>query len=53
MVSVDNNHDTGSKTLLDGFVLPSGASRTAQLELNDTLGNVFNHHNVAPFIYGN
>jgi uncharacterized protein (DUF1800 family) len=50
MVAVNSNHDTGSKTLLDGLVLPGGASRTALLDLTDALADIFNHHNVAPFI---
>jgi uncharacterized protein (DUF1800 family) len=50
MVAVESLHDTGSKTLLDGFTLPGGASRTAEQDLADALGNVFQHHNVAPFI---
>jgi uncharacterized protein (DUF1800 family) len=50
MVAVNNNHDTGAKTLLDGRVLPAGANRTAQLDLTDALAAIFNHGNVAPFI---
>jgi uncharacterized protein (DUF1800 family) len=50
MVAVNSLHDTTAKTLLDGFVLPGGSSHTAQMDLNDALANVFNHHNVAPFI---
>jgi uncharacterized protein (DUF1800 family) len=50
MVGVNSVHDTGAKTLLDGKVLPAGANRTAILDLNDALADVFNHHNVAPFI---
>jgi len=50
MVAVNSNHDTGSKTLLDGLVLPGGAGRTARLDLTDALADIFNHHNVAPFI---
>lgn len=41
-------HDTGSKTLLDGRVLPAGQS--ARQDLADALDNVFNHPNVAPFV---
>jgi uncharacterized protein (DUF1800 family) len=43
-----NYHDTGPKELLNGVVLPGGQS--AQKDLSDTLDNVFNHPNVAPFI---
>ena len=41
-------HDTGSKTLLNGVVAPSGLSARADLEL--ALDNIFNHPNVGPFI---
>jgi uncharacterized protein (DUF1800 family) len=41
-------HDTGSKRLLRGTVLP--ANQTAQKDLADALDNIFNHPNVAPFI---
>jgi uncharacterized protein (DUF1800 family) len=48
MVSVDAQHDTGSKTLLNGQVLAAG--RTAQQDLDDALANIFNHPNLPPFI---
>jgi len=48
MEAYDPNHDTGSKTLLNGQVLPAG--QTAAKDLNDALLNVFNHPNVGPFI---
>lgn len=48
MVAVENNHDTASKTLLNGAVLPAG--QTALKDLNDAIDNIFNHANVAPFI---
>ena len=41
-------HDTGSKMLLNGVVLPAGQSGTQ--DLDDALDNVFNHPNVGPFI---
>src|SRR5205823_2803952 len=48
MVNNDNpNHDTGSKTLLNGQVLPAG--QTAAKDMDDALHNVFNHSNVGPF----
>ncbi|MGI8995713.1 MAG: DUF1800 domain-containing protein [Pyrinomonadaceae bacterium] len=43
-----NNHDTGSKTLLNGVVLPAGQNATQ--DLNAALDNIFNHPNVGPFI---
>jgi uncharacterized protein (DUF1800 family) len=43
-----SRHDAGSKTLLNGVVLPAGQSVTK--DLNDVIDNVFNHPNVAPFV---
>ncbi len=48
MVPYEANHDTTSKTLLNGLVLPAG--QTAALDLKDALDNIFSHPNVAPFI---
>jgi len=48
IVTNENNHDTGSKTLLDGAVLPAGQNSTQ--DLNAALDNIFNHPNVGPFI---
>ncbi|MFK7993145.1 MAG: DUF1800 family protein [Granulosicoccus sp.] len=41
-------HDNGSKTLLNGAVIPAGLSPTE--DINAALDNIFNHPNVAPFI---
>ncbi len=41
-------HDTGAKTLLNGYVSPAGIS--ASTDLNNALDNIFNHPNVGPFI---
>lgn len=41
-------HDTGSKTLLNNFVIPPGQTGTE--DLRDALDNIFEHANVAPFI---
>jgi uncharacterized protein (DUF1800 family) len=41
-------HDTGSKTLLGGRVLPAG--QTPQQDMKDALDNIFQHPNVGPFI---
>lgn len=41
-------HDTGSKTLLNGFVVPAGQSGEQDLAM--ALDNVFNHPNVGPFM---
>ena len=41
-------HDTGSKTLLNGFTIPAGQS--GDQDLADALDNIFNHSNVGPFM---
>lgn len=41
-------HDTESKTLLNGVVLPAGQS--GEQDLDDALDNIFNHPNVGPFL---
>lgn len=41
-------HDTGSKKLLNGVVLPAG--QTGEQDLDAALDNIFNHPNVGPFI---
>lgn len=48
MVPVAWAHDTSSKTLLGGTVLPAGQS--ASEDLNGAIRNIFNHPNVGPFI---
>ena len=48
MISFDEFHDTDSKTLLLGEVVPAG--NTAQQDLTAALDNIFNHPNVGPFI---
>jgi len=48
MVPFESNHDTTSKTLLNGLVLPAG--QTAAQDLDAALNNIFNHPNVGPFI---
>jgi uncharacterized protein (DUF1800 family) len=45
---VEVDHDNGSKTLLNGTVVPAGLSAVA--DLNAALDNIFNHPNVGPFI---
>jgi uncharacterized protein (DUF1800 family) len=42
------NHDTGSKTLLNGQAIPAG--QTVTQDLDSVINNVFNHPNVGPFI---
>lgn len=48
MVPDENFHDKGSKTLLNGVVLPAGQS--AAKDMSDALDSIFNHPNVGPFI---
>jgi uncharacterized protein (DUF1800 family) len=48
MVAVESEHDTSSKTLLNGTVLPGG--QTAEEDLQDALTNIFDHPNVGPFV---
>jgi len=42
------NHDTSSKTLLNGVVLPAG--QTVHQDLDGVIDCVFNHPNTGPFI---
>jgi hypothetical protein len=51
MVPLESNHDTTSKTLLNGVLLPAG--QHAQKDLDAALDNIFNHPNVGPFISKN
>ena len=48
MVPYEEFHDTGSKRLLNGTVLPAGQS--ARADLNAALDNIFAHPNVGPFV---
>jgi uncharacterized protein (DUF1800 family) len=48
MIPNTANHDPGSKTLLNGQVIPAG--QTVQQDLDSVIDNVFNHPNVGPFI---
>ena len=48
MVAVETAHDTTSKALLNGTVLPAG--QTAEEDLSGALNNIFNHPNVGPFV---
>ncbi|MES2390505.1 MAG: DUF1800 domain-containing protein [Acidobacteriota bacterium] len=48
MAAVESAHDTTSKALLNGTVLPAG--QTAEQDLDGALGNIFNHTNVGPFV---
>ncbi len=48
MIVREANHDLGSKTLLNGTVLPAGQNTLT--DLNAALDNIFNYPNVGPFI---
>ncbi len=48
MIANTTNHDPGSKTLLNGQVIPAG--QTVVQDLDSVIDNVFNHPNVGPFI---
>lgn len=44
----DEEHEPGSKTLLNGYVVPNGQS--GMDDVNEALDHLFNHPNVGPFI---
>jgi hypothetical protein len=48
LVAYPAQHDTGSKTLLNGAVIPANLS--IQADLDAALDNIFNHPNAGPFI---
>ncbi len=48
MEPFENYHDTGSKVLLGGTLIPAGL--TAQQDLDLALDNIANHPNVGPFM---
>ena len=48
MIAFEADHDTGSKTLLEGAVSPAGLSTLADLTV--AMHNIFMHPNVGPFI---
>lgn len=48
MVAFPDHHDTGAKTLLDGYTVPAG--QTPEQDLKAGLDVVFNHPNVGPFL---
>ena len=47
MVNVASRHSPGSKTILNGVLIPAG--QPAEEDLRNTLDTVFNHPNVGPF----
>jgi len=48
MAAFPDNHETGTKALLNGYTLP--ANQTPAQDLANALDNIFNHPNVGPFI---
>jgi uncharacterized protein (DUF1800 family) len=48
MIPFANHHQTTSKTILNGVVIP--ANQTAQQDLKAALDTIFNHPNVGPFV---
>jgi uncharacterized protein (DUF1800 family) len=48
MINIASHHQTTSKTILNGVVLPE--NQTAAQDLKTTLDTIFNHPNVGPFI---
>ncbi len=48
MAPVEANHDTTTKTLLNGTVLSAGGS--ARADLKGALDNIFEHPNLPPFV---
>jgi uncharacterized protein (DUF1800 family) len=48
MLPYTAEHDNGSKQLLNGYVAP--ANVTPRIDLNNAIGNIFNHPNIGPFV---
>ena len=48
MTMWEEEHEPGSKTLLNGHIVPNG--QTGIEDINDALDHLFNHQNVGPFI---
>jgi uncharacterized protein (DUF1800 family) len=44
----EDEHETGEKNLLNGYVIPAGLPGLTDIEL--AIGNLFDHPNVGPFI---
>ncbi|MEM7672948.1 MAG: DUF1800 domain-containing protein [Verrucomicrobiota bacterium] len=48
MIFFEREHDTDSKSLLNGTIIPAG--QTIQQDLNAALDNLFNHPSAPPFV---
>ena len=48
MEAIESHHDTGEKTLMNGFIIPAG--QTAQQDLDQATQHIFDHPNVGPFV---
>jgi uncharacterized protein (DUF1800 family) len=48
MVAIESHHDTATKTMIDGTVLPQ--NQTAMQDLDAVLQKIFDHPNVPPFV---
>lgn len=46
----NDDHEPGSKTLLNGFVIPDRGVVDGDADISDALDNLFNHPNIAPFV---
>jgi len=49
MVMVDDEHEPGTKDLLNGFTVPNRSPVDGDADISDALDNLFNHPNVGPF----
>ncbi len=50
MIMYNSWHESGTKTLLNGFVIPNRVPSNGVADVEDALDNLFNHPNVGPFI---
>jgi uncharacterized protein (DUF1800 family) len=50
MTMFNSWHEPGTKTLLNGFVVPNRQPVNGMADVNDALDNLYNHPNVGPFI---
>jgi uncharacterized protein (DUF1800 family) len=50
MVMWNSWHEPGTKTLLNGFVVPNRNPIDGNADIHDALDNLFNHQNTPPFV---